>query len=244
MEDLELNKRVEEEARKARARYRDRAAFAGSSPSSESACWIETVRPLVERIVELEQAPAKVDAAQGETLIKRVGREVGPALDRYQACEGGNHSSMAAAIGPLVAANMGLEDEREKLNREIYCLRSDLTEARAEFDGERFNVANLRDKLTAAQTAGRDQASEIERLRDERDSARAAMATEHIASKVEIERLKNERAHADAALTDASTDLTRERETVRKLLSDVAALETTIDVLAGRVAELTGRAGQ
>ena len=45
----------------------------------------------------------------------------------------------------------------------------------------------------------------------------------------EIERLKG-------ALADANEVIKGERETVRKLLADNAALETTVDVLAGRLA--------
>ena len=139
-----------------------------------------------------------------QTLSKRVGQEVGPALDRWQACEGGNHSSMAAAIGPLVATTMGLE--------------SDLKTARD--SGQVYA-----DKLTAVQRAKTDQAIEIDRL------------------KGELIDLNNERNEAQRAAKrcadearEARADLTRERETVRKLLADNAALTTTIDVLAGRLA--------
>lgn len=223
-DEQEFNKRVEEEARKARARYRDRAAFAGLSSSSESACWIETVRPLVERIVELEQAPAKVDAAHGETLIKRVGREVGPALDRWQACNDGNHSSMAAAIGPLVAANMGLEDEPREA-REDGQSRAELVTVldvrRREIDRLNGVIANLREVIaqaSAAQTAGRDQASEIDDL---------------------CARLSD----ANAVVKRSDEDRREQRFEIERLTRDVVALNTandalttTVDVLAARVA--------
>ena len=153
-----------------------------------------------------------------QTLIKRVGQEVGPALDRYQACNDGNHNSMRAAIGPLVAANMGLEDEREKLNREIAFLRADLTEARD--SGQAYA-----DKLTAVQRAKTDQAIEINRLKGELIDMNAERNEYHRAAK----------RCADEA-REARADLTRERETVRELLADNAALETTVDVLAGRLA--------
>lgn len=54
--DTELGRRVEGEARKALARYRDRGTFAGSSEAAVLACWVEAVRPLVERTMELEEA--------------------------------------------------------------------------------------------------------------------------------------------------------------------------------------------
>lgn len=41
------------EASMARARYRDRGAFAGSSEASQLACWDEAVRPLLEREARL-----------------------------------------------------------------------------------------------------------------------------------------------------------------------------------------------
>ena len=211
----ELDRRVEEEAGKAFERWDH---FDGDSRESMP----EAVRPLVERIVELEQAPEKVDAAPGETLIKRVGREVGPALDRWQACNDGNHNSMAAAIGPLVAANMGLEDEIAKLNREIYCLRADLTAARD--SGQAYA-----DKLTAVQRAKTDQAIEIERLREDKRICR-----EGIKAFKDGVALAADKAHDEISIL--RSDLTRERETVRKLLADNAALETTVDVLAGRLA--------
>lgn len=218
MEDLELNKRVEEEARKARARYRDRAAFAGSSPSSESACWIETVRPLVERIVELEGAPANVDAPQGETLIKRVGREVGPALDRWQACNDGNHSSMRAAIGPLVATIMGLEDERANLNREIAFLRADLTATRDA--GQAYA-----DKLTAVQRAKTDQAIEIDRLKGEL---------------IDLNNERNEAQRAAKRCADEAREMRFELEKQTKRADDaddeITDLRTTVRVIVGMIA--------
>ena len=208
MDKSELDRRVEEEAGKAFERWDH---FDGDSRESMP----EAVRPLVERIVELEQAPAKVDAAQGETLIRRVGQEVGPALDRYQACEGGNHNSMRAAIGPLVAANMGLE--------------SDLAGARAV-------AAGYANQLTAAQTAGRDQAAEIERMRAKVAELLASQDTCRRVAWHCADETKEVIADATRMAKESLADLTRERETVRKLLSDNAALETTVDVLAGRLA--------
>ena len=213
-----LEQRVEREASEARARWIGDAvggAQWAALDEPERVDWRDVVRPLVERIVELEGAPANVDAPQGETLIKRVGREVGPALDRWQACNDGNHSSMRAAIGPLVAANMGLEDER---------------------DSARESAKVRADKLTAAQTAGRDQESEIEKLR-----ARIAelLATQDTCRRVAwhcADEVKGITADATRMAKESLSDLTRERETVRKLLADNAALETTVDVLAGRLA--------
>ena len=141
-------------------------------------------------------------------MIRRVGQEVGPALDRYQACEGGNHSSMAAAIGPLVATTMGLE--------------SDLKTARD--SGQVYA-----DKLTAVQRAKTDQAIEIERLREDKRICR-----EGIKAFKDGVALAADKAHDEISIL--RSDLTRERETVRKLLADNAALETTVDVLAGRLA--------
>lgn len=226
MDKSELDRRVEEEAGEARRRWygsEEGRVWKGLT-ETERSDWISVVRPLVERIAELEQAPANVDAPQGETLIKRVGREVGPALDRWQACNDGNHSSMRAAIGPLVAANMGLEDELREA-REDGQSRAELVTVldvrRREIDRLNGVIANLREVIaqaSAAQDRRRDQASEIDDLR-----ARLSDANEDNRSM---------KAHA----LDALADLTRERETVRKLLSDNAALETTVDVLAGRLA--------
>ena len=204
-----LIKRVEEEAEEAFERWDH---FDGDSRESMS----EAVRPLVERIVELESASATVDAAlTPETLIKRVGREVGPALDRWQACNDGNHSSMRAAIGPLVATIMGLE--------------SDLAGARAV-------AAGYANQLTASQTAGRDQASEIERMRAKVAELLASQDTCRRVAWHCVDETKEVIADATRMAKESLTDLTRERETVRKLLSDNAALETTVDVLAGRLA--------
>ena len=56
---------VEAVAREARARYRDRGAFAGSSEASQVACWVEAVSPIVQ---DRERAKAW---ARGERAARR-----------------------------------------------------------------------------------------------------------------------------------------------------------------------------
>ena len=229
MDKSELDRRVEEEAGKAFERWDH---FDGDSRESMP----EAVRPLVERIVELEQAPANVDAPQGETLIKRVGREVGPALDRWQACNDGNHSSMRAAIGPLVATIMGLESDLKTARDSGQVYADEASSNRKLIAEQRAEIGNLRAHLTAAQTAGRDQAAEIERMRAKVAELLASQDTCRRVAWHCADETKEVIADATRMAKESLSDLTRERETVRKLLSDNAALETTVDVLAGRLA--------
>ena len=167
---------------------------------------------------------------QAETLEQTVRLEAIGASMRFEGPdEESQEERWRLAVRPLVEiiadlrsaatrTNEAGNSEIEKLNREIYCLRADLTEARD--SGQAYA-----DKLTAVQRAKTDQAIEINRLKGELIDMNAERNEYHRAAK----------RCADEA-REARADLTRERETVRKLLSDNAALETTVDVLAGRLA--------
>ena len=147
----------------------------------------------------------------GETLEQRIEKAADDARRTWL--------STADTIAPWEVVNEGDKADWRNVVRPLVerIVELERTQQRSATDSER-EMAEMRDKLTAAQTAGRDQASELEK-------AWAAVG----AFKADAERLKG-------ALADANEVIKDERETVRKLLSDNAALETTVDVLAGRLA--------
>jgi hypothetical protein len=153
-----------------------------------------------------EQMNAEPGEPVAETLEQRIEREASEAGERYRAdpTAAPAEERWQAAVRPLVERIVELESAAAH------------DDELAVLDGA--EMAEMRAKLTAAQAAGRDQASEIERLRED-----IASVTAH------GRRATHELLRSEEAVSVARGETAFERANVRDL-------RTTVRTLAGLLA--------
>lgn len=220
----EIERRVQDEAEEADDRY---TKHKGDVVRSFQAA----VRPLVERVIELE------------------GKLNGSEYDRVTACEAG--AQLTAKLAAADARGDDLAAALHNMTRE----RDELGVAMVREGEER---ARLTDKLKSAEQHVIEQGRTIEVLNSDRSriladltEARASLRTAHAelrtatrehdettaALRAQIAALQGVIDGHEQAIKDACSDVrAKYSHEVDRLLDRTAALETTVDVLAGRLA--------
>ena len=144
-------------------------------------------------------------------LDRRVEEEAGKAFERWDHFDGDSRESMPEAVRPLVERIVELETDAAH------------EDELAKLDGA--EMAEMRDKLTAAQTAGRDQASEIERLK---------------VQLIDLNGERNEYQRAAKRCADEAREMRFELEKQTKRADDaddeITDLRTTVRVIVGMIA--------